>query len=278
MQLRTIFKNGIFLSQARPVYQASALLPFIEQEAMSLYSRAVGIPILHFWRHEHALLLGSRDATLPGVKEVALDLTKQGIAVAVRPFGGLAVALDLGVVNVSMIIPYPLNLDETFWMFAKWLQESCMQEGNVTIGEVDGAYCPGRFDLAIHGVKFAGIAQRRIQDVAIVSAFVNVVHTGNDREGLVETFYRKAIYTQKEWPQFVPTIVRGKVGDLFIERSLDQQYLVNQWMDVVVEHIENEAMRSIILPPIDECYYQEAYKRLIKRLRLQEWIVFDEKM
>lgn len=259
------------MSQARTLYQTSVLLPLLEQEAIALYSRTLHLPVLHFWRHDRALLLGSRDVTLPQVEQAIMGLAHQKVRVAVRPFGGLAVALDSGVVNISLVLPDPPSLDHTFLLFSEWLREVCSDYGNVTIGEVEGAYCPGRFDLAIDDVKFAGIAQRRIQDVAIVSAFVNVVDAGMRREELVSMFYRTAVAHNQLSPAFIPVLERGKVGNLHKEVQSSVEASVHHWVTHIINHMGSQGLRVFPCPETPLEYYRQAYQRLIGRLHLEEW-------
>lgn len=170
-------------------YLGDALLPLIHQEALMLQSRESLAPGLHFWRHRKALLLGSRDLVLPGQNEALQWVRAQGIASAVRPFGGQAVLLDCGVQNVTLITPDEgRSLDATFTSLATLLAAACAPVANVEVGEVSGSYCPGRFDLSIDGRKVAGIAQRRLSGVVAVSAFVNV-RASVSREDIVARYY-----------------------------------------------------------------------------------------
>ncbi|WP_181362868.1 lipoate--protein ligase family protein [Sulfoacidibacillus thermotolerans] len=267
-------KKELLISEAQPIYQASALLPLLEQEAIALFSRTLCLPVLHFWRHRHSLLLGSRDAALPFMEEAAQAFSENGIAVAVRPFGGLAVLLDPGVLNVSLILPQPPSLDDTFLLFAHWLQQSLRDFGEVVIGQVEGAYCNGRFDLAIEGLKFAGIAQRRIQDVAIVSAFVNVVDTDafEKREPLVHAFYRQAGRMDPAFAHLIPPLRKGTVGNLYKEASLPVEQAVASVTEKLKQHAALLSNRAMPCPTLSSDYYRQALQRFMQRQQLKEWI------
>lgn len=203
--------DGIWIAPLRPVFSGSLLDPFVEQEALALACRRTRIPGALAWRHARALLLGSRDAALPNAERAAVLVCGEGYTVSVRPFGGLAVPADGGVAHLSLILPGERTLDQAFSIFSDLLAESLSAFADIKAGEVEGGYCPGRFDLAAGGKKIAGVAQRRIAGVSVVSAFVNVL-PDPDRELVVERWYRLA---RGPGPGIgVPRLRRGAVGDL----------------------------------------------------------------
>ncbi len=271
----------IYLAKTLPIYRTGALRPFVEQEAHALFCRELGHPVFRVWAHERCLLLGARDASLPQAARAALEATKRGLPVAVRPFGGLAIPLDAGVANVTLMLPGAWSLDEAFTVLCDWLLLACEPYGPVSAGEVAGAYCPGRYDLSIAGVKFAGVAQRRIAAVTAVSAFVNVVENGLDREGVVEDFYRSAIGDSAA-PSFVPVLRRGAVGNLVGRGGAGKgdhaaTGVAAQHMGRFYEHlitVAKESQASISeLPAVPVRLFDEASDRLYRRLQLKEWPV-----
>src|SRR5690625_1231201 len=60
---------------------------------------------LRLWSHPKTVVLGIPDTRLPFIKEGVQYLAHQGYRVIVRNSGGLAVALDTGVLNMSLILP-----------------------------------------------------------------------------------------------------------------------------------------------------------------------------
>lgn len=165
-----------------------------------LLGRAVGAgepPVCHLWRHPRAFVIGSKDGRLPRAAEAARMLEAAGYSVLVRNSGGAAVPLDLGVVNVSLILPIAAGGTQDFRadferMYALIRRAASMYGREVERGEVPGSYCPGDYDLSLDGLKFCGIAQRRQLRAMIVQAFAIVEDSGAARARLVKEFYEIA--------------------------------------------------------------------------------------
>jgi octanoyl-[GcvH]:protein N-octanoyltransferase len=141
--------------------------------------------------------MGLRDSRLPGAEDAGLWLETDGFATAVRNSGGAAVPLDLGVINISLILPKPSGLSfhfhQDFEKMYELIRQALQESGSrVDKGEIKGAYCPGDFDLSIDGLKFCGIAQRRQTHAYIVQAFVVAEGSGKERAQLVRSFYDRA--------------------------------------------------------------------------------------
>jgi len=154
-----------------------------------------GPSICHIWRHPSAFIMGLRDSRLPHAEEGLRWLESQGFQAAVRHSGGAAVPLDAGVVNISLILPMNAagteDYKQDFERMYQLLREAIGRRTAPAVdkGEIDGAYCPGDYDLSIDGFKFCGIAQRRQTNAFIVQAFVVAEGSGARRAGLVRDFY-----------------------------------------------------------------------------------------
>lgn len=212
--------EDIWLTNGGAPYQGSALVPLVEQEAWMLWARDQKTAVLHFWRHQKAVLLGARDATLLRAKEAAESLCAEGYAVTVRAFGGLAVAIDDGVLNVTLMLPGTPPLDAAFHHLSTLLQEGLSAFAPLVVAEVPGSYCPGRFDLSVAGQKIIGIAQRRVGGIVAVSAFVNVCGQADLREAAVRQYYQLAGAHALPAGSFTPpAVVDGVTGNLndFVE-------------------------------------------------------------
>ncbi len=193
------------------VYQRLKVLPFVtlhhgadiqtpfavERRLLTRAAAGEG-PFLYIWQAHHAVVLGQRDLALPTASAARAELERLGYAVPVRASGGALVPLDTGVVNVSLIIPnerHTLNVEQDFQWMVRMLCEAlqtAVGAQTITVGEIAGAYCPGRYDLSINGQKFCGISQRRPAGATLVQAFVNVTADGGARARLAQSFYALA--------------------------------------------------------------------------------------
>jgi octanoyl-[GcvH]:protein N-octanoyltransferase len=148
------------------------------------------------WVHHNTIVLGIQDTKLPNLQAGIQFLNEQGFQVIVRNSGGLAVVLDEGVLNISLILPetekgIDINRGyDTMWhliqnMFADYPQQ-------IEAREIVGSYCPGSYDLSIQGKKFAGISQRRLKKGVAVQIYLCVNGSGNERAQLIKNFYEIA--------------------------------------------------------------------------------------
>lgn len=172
-------------------------------------------PIFHIWRHPKAVVLGHRDRRLPMAAQAMQELEKAGWSVCVRPSGGAAVVLDQGVVNVSVILPNhagTLNIHDDFKMMASLIRQATHPWSSLAVaGEIEGAFCPGDYDISIGGRKFCGIAQRRQAKAYILTAFVIVEGSGDKRASLIRNFYEQA---SGGLPDGYPVVEQGTMGSL----------------------------------------------------------------
>lgn len=154
-------------------------------------------PVARIWRHPQAMVLGLRDRRLPYAGRTIEAMRATGVSVGVRNSGGAAVPLDEGVVNISLIFPYgagrKLDFHQEFRLMADLIAAAAGEWSEGTqAGEVQGAYCPGEYDLGIGGQKFCGIAQRRQLKAYAVSAFIVACGSGAERGQRAQAFYRAA--------------------------------------------------------------------------------------
>lgn len=198
-----------------------ALSPFARDELLCRIAGRSGEAIVHLWRHPRAFIMGLRDSRLP-LAPIAKDwLHELGYATAVRNSGGAAVPLDLGVLNVSLIVPKAdgrLDFRVDFERMVTLLERSfAARTQNIRAGEVEGSYCPGEFDLSIAGRKFCGIAQRRHANAIVVQAFIVADGLGAERAALAKMFYDKAAGDALDYPK-VRTETMGSLSELIGSR------------------------------------------------------------
>ncbi|MBE9916797.1 lipoate--protein ligase family protein [Paenibacillus donghaensis] len=191
------FGSMLILDRMNTDPQQDALYPFALDELLCKETGKGGPPLCHIWRHPRSFIIGLRDSRLPGAAKACAWLEALGYKTAIRNSGGAAVPLDLGVVNLSLILPKQGAGDERFrGDFERMydLIRAALAHTGVSVdkGEIAGAYCPGDFDLSIGGRKFCGIAQRRQANAFVVQAFVIADGSGQERAGLVREFYDRA--------------------------------------------------------------------------------------
>lgn len=187
----------LLLDRTNELAEPDMLYAFALDELLCRSTGKGGPSICHIWRHPRGFVMGLKDSRLPGAAEAERYLQLQGWSTAVRNSGGAAVPLDLGVINISLIMPkasvdsfhFHNDFERMYGLISEALKATGRQ---VDKGEIRGAYCPGEYDLSINGYKFCGIAQRRQTHAFIVQAFIVAEGTGQERTKQVREFYEQA--------------------------------------------------------------------------------------
>lgn len=166
------------------------------------------------WVHKKTIVLGIQDTRLPYLQAGVDYLNNQGYEVIVRNSGGLAVVLDDGVLNISLVFPegekaidinrgYDAMFELTKDMFKDLTTE-------MEAREIIGSYCPGSYDLSIGGRKFAGISQRRIRGGVAVQIYLCINGSGSERAAVIGEFYKHALQggqTKFAYPTIDPNVM-----------------------------------------------------------------------
>ncbi|MGG2063350.1 lipoate--protein ligase family protein [Bacillus sp. S14(2024)] len=164
------------------------------------------------WVHHNTIVLGIQDTRLPYLKQGIEFLKSKDFHVIVRNSGGLAVVLDEGVLNVSLLFQETekgIDIDlgyDTMWHLIKEMLKD--YDVNIEAKEIVGSYCPGSYDLSIDDKKFAGISQRRIRGGVAVQIYLCATNSGSERAALVRDFYNLAIQgeeTKFTYPEIIPS-------------------------------------------------------------------------
>ncbi|MDU9414792.1 lipoyl protein ligase domain-containing protein [Pseudomonas sp. zfem005] len=160
---------------------------------------------LLLWRPLHAaLVMPRRMSRLPAYESARQACLEQGWPIALRDTGGEPVPQSSAVLNVALAYAVPreeneLTRIETAYRrlcqpLCDWLSGLDLEPG---LGEVEGAFCDGRFNVNLQGRKLVGTAQRwrrRQRDGRHVVLAHGAILMGNQREAMVEvvnTFYRE---------------------------------------------------------------------------------------
>jgi len=185
------------IDRTQDLNETDPLYAFALDELLCKQAHVSGTSFCHIWRHPNAFILGQRDSRLSGVTQAIQWLESQGSIPVVRNSGGAAVPLDLGTINLSLIFPKAtsanIHFHQDFEKMYELIREALSFTGlSIDKGEIQGAFCPGDYDLSIAGRKFCGIAQRRQLHAYSIQAFVISNGSGAKRTQLVRSFYNHA--------------------------------------------------------------------------------------
>ena len=213
-------------------------------------------PIMHIWRHPYALTIGMRDRRLPRAAQAMDKLRDEGCSVAVRVSGGAAVPLDEGVINVSIILPNPDRKIELHGDFARMVSLIAGAASPWTTdskaGEIEGAFCPGDYDVSVNGRKFCGIAQRRQTKAYILTGFVIVEGNGEERRRLAREFYDEASGELAPGDAY-PEVREGSMGSLDELAGVpSSEAYISSLMDWMIEHAGATVLNEAPDLPLDE--------------------------
>ncbi|UII55793.1 lipoate--protein ligase family protein [Cytobacillus spongiae] len=220
------------------------------------------------WVHHRTIVLGIQDSKLPLLEEGLAYLNEQGYQYLVRNSGGLAVVLDEGVLNLSLIFPeIEKGIDINRGYDAMWLLIKEMfadYNKNIEAKEIVGSYCPGSYDLSINGKKFAGISQRRLRKGVAVQIYLSVTGSGSERAEVIKEFYSRAKgveETKFQYPDINPDVM-ASLSEL-LETDLTIQDVMLRFLQVLKEkcqHLYSGQLTEEELP-----LFQSYYDRVIER-------------
>ncbi|MCE4049738.1 MULTISPECIES: biotin/lipoate A/B protein ligase family protein [Bacillaceae] len=220
------------------------------------------------WVHGKSVILGIQDTKLPYLKDALAYLEKEGFQYIVRNSGGLAVVLDEGVLNISLILPeQEKGIDinsgyDTMWELIKYMFSDFHK--NIEAKEIVGSYCPGSYDLSIDGKKFAGISQRRMRSGVAVQIYLCVSGSGQKRAEAIEEFYaigKNGEETKFAYPDIVPEVMASLSELLGVELTVDQ--VLTKLLYSLKDHAEflfADQLQGEEIPLFDS-YYERVIER-----------------
>lgn len=223
--------------------------------------------IARTWVHDKTVVLGIQDSRLPHIKEGVHYLKEQGYDVIVRNSGGLAVVLDPGILNVTLVFKdgKHMSIDHGYELMVE-LTKALLPEldGLIKDGEIAESYCPGRYDLSVHGQKFAGISQRRIRGGVAVQIYLAVNGNGAHRAELIKDFYDHAVKgapTKYSYPQIVPSKMAS------IEELTGTHHTVAQLVSSLLHTLQSFSEELGVFELKDDTWpvFEENLQRMIKR-------------
>lgn len=196
------------------------------------------------WVHHNTIVLGIQDTKLPFLKEGRQFLADQGYQSIVRNSGGLAVVLDEGVLNISLILPEKekgIDINRGYDTMWQLVQNMFVDYSNtIEAREIVGSYCPGSYDLSIGGKKFAGISQRRLKKGVAVQIYLCVNGSGSERAQVIQQFYeiaKNGQHTKFTYPEIVPEVMAS------LAELLETPFTISDVMLRLLNQLKNNSGR-----------------------------------
>lgn len=204
-----------FIDQSNTMKNRTPLESFAMDDTLChLVGQLQSSATVRTWVHDHTVVLGIQDHRLPYVQEGIELLNARGYDAIVRNSGGLAVVLDSGVLNISVILSEQteaININTGYDVMVDFIKLLFPEMADqIEAYEIVGSYCPGSYDLSVGGKKFAGISQRRLRQGIAVQIYLCIEGSGSERAQLIRDFYNislKDVETKFEYPQIQPEVM-----------------------------------------------------------------------
>lgn len=204
-----------FIDESLSAKNRSALESFAMDDTLcELVGSQKSAPAVRTWVHDRTVVLGIQDHRMPFIGQATDEIAAHGYQAIVRNSGGLAVVLDEGVLNISLVfseskssIDIPVGY-EAMLAFVQLLFPEL--DGQIEAYEIVGSYCPGSYDLSVGGKKFAGISQRRLRQGVAVQVYLCVEGSGAERAELIKKVYGTGLQgakTKFSYPAIRPEVM-----------------------------------------------------------------------
>ncbi|MET3051860.1 lipoate--protein ligase family protein [Pseudomonas alkylphenolica] len=156
---------------------------------------------LLFWRPtDHALVMPRRMSRLEGFEAACAELAIAGWPVLLRETGGEPVPQSPAVINIALVYVAPRSegdhgrIENAYERLCLPLCDVLREWGGLaSVGEIEGAFCDGRYNVNLNGRKLVGTAQRWRQGLGGKRPVV-LVHgallVDNGRESMVAAVNR----------------------------------------------------------------------------------------
>ncbi len=234
-----------FIDQSITMKSRSPLESFAMDDTLcQLVGQLQSSSTVRTWVHDHTVVLGIQDHRLPFVQEGIHLLNERNYQAIVRNSGGLAVVLDSGVLNISIVLSEQqgmININEGYEVMVDLIKLLFPEAADkIEAYEIIGSYCPGSYDLSIGGKKFAGISQRRLRQGIAVQIYLCIEGSGSERARLVKDFYAVSLKEEKTkfvYPKIQPEVM-ASLSEL-LNRPLTVQDTVFR-LQAVLNQLSNQ--------------------------------------
>lgn len=236
-----------FIDQSISANKRSPLESFAMDDTLChLVGQKMSNPTIRTWVHHDSVVLGIQDHRLPHIEQGTAQLQKNGYEPIVRNSGGLAVVLDAGVLNISIVLSEqtPLSIHAAFDVMVDFIRALFPQAADkIEVYEIVGSYCPGSYDLSMNGKKFAGISQRRMKNGIAVQIYLCVEGSGSKRAELIREFYAAGLQgkeTKFQYPMITPHVMASLqelTGEMITVQEVNERIrqLLFKWKDMLEE-------------------------------------------
>ncbi|WP_088037224.1 lipoate--protein ligase family protein [Bacillus velezensis] len=222
------------------------------------------------WVHHRTIVLGIQDTRLPFLEDGVKLLEGEGYRVIVRNSGGLAVVLDEGVLNISLIFEDEkkgIDIDRGYEAMTELVRRMLRPyNAEIEAYEIKGSYCPGSYDLSIGGRKFAGISQRRLRGGTAVQIYLCADKSGSARADLIRRFYQAALKdksndTKSVYPDIRPETMAS------LSELLQTDITVQDLMLALLTELKELSGRLYAagLSPEEEMVFEKNLIRMLER-------------
>ena len=220
------------------------------------------------WVHDQTVVMGIQDHRLPFVEGAQDFLRTRGYNPIVRNSGGLAVVLDEGVLNISIVLSEKENsidIPTGYEVMLAFVQQLFPEaQGKIEAYEIVGSYCPGSYDLSIGGKKFAGISQRRLRQGIAVQVYLCVEGSGSERARLIQEFYEVGVQgedTKFSYPSIKPEVM-ASLNEL-LQATFTVQDVVIRIQQLLHQRSEQVVSQSLMQEEAE--LYRFYLERVLKR-------------
>jgi octanoyl-[GcvH]:protein N-octanoyltransferase len=258
-----------FINQSLTISKESPLYSFATDDTLcELVGQLQSPPVIRTWVHQSSVVLGIQDHRLPYIQDGMNLLNARGYAPIVRNSGGLAVVLDEGVLNVSIILSEQqekMSINTGYDVMVELIRHIFPEIAEqIEAYEIVGSYCPGSYDLSVEGKKFAGISQRRIRQGVAVQIYLCIEGSGSERAALIRDFYEESLRgeeTKFVYPTVNPNVMASVSEIMGVELTVQQ--IVDRIQTLLQNYVEVED--STTLHEDEQEKFDFYYNRIIER-------------
>ena len=262
-------KEWRFWDQSMSGRTRSALESFAADDMLcELVGKGESLPTIRTWVHEDTVVLGIQDHRLPHIAVGRNVIEAHGYQSIVRNSGGLAVVLDGGVLNLSIVVSEQnsaIDIHAGYDIMVEFVRHLFPQIADrIEAYEIVGSYCPGSYDLSVDGKKFAGISQRRLRHGIAVQIYLCIEGSGEERAALIRDFYEAGL--QGEETKFVYPVIKPEVMASVSE--IIGEHVTVQDTVIHVQRLMNHIMHNVhmqSLQPSETDLYMYYLTRVVER-------------